>query len=59
MSMSHFKELTSLDRRNQCLIFEPLVDHIDKGPPTAGQPGLLELVVGGSKTYNTMVHNNP
>ena len=48
-----------LNRRDQCASCEPLVNHFGKGPPTAGQPGLSVLVVGGPKTYDTMVQDNP
>ena len=57
--MSHFQGATSLDRRDQCVYFEPLVDHIGKGPPTVSQPGVSELVIGGPKTFDTMVQDNP
>ena len=48
-----------LDRRDQCTYFEPLVDHFDKGPLTAGQPGLSELIAGRPGTYDIMVQENP
>ena len=57
--MSHFQGPTPLGRRDQCAPFEPLVDPIGKGPPTAGQSGLSGLVVGGPKTYDTMVQDYP
>ena len=58
-SIYFFQGPMPLDSRDQCASFEPLVDHFGKGPSTAGQPGLSGLVVGGPKTYNTMVKNNP
>ena len=48
-----------LDRRDQCASFEPLVIYFGKGSHRAGQPGLPGLVVGGPKTYDTMVESNP
>ena len=47
------------DKRDQYASFKPLVVHFGKGPLTAGQPGLSALVVDGSKTYDTMVKDNP
>ena len=45
-----------LDSRDQCALFEPLVDHSGKGPSTAGQPGLSGLVVGGWWSKNLQYH---
>ena len=39
--------------------FELLVNFFGRGPPTAGQPGTSALMVGGPKSYNTMVQDNP
>ena len=47
------------DSRDHCASFEPLVGHFGKGPPPTGQPELTGLVVGGPKSYENMVKNNP
>ena len=57
--MSRFYGLTPLEIRDHCAYFEPLANHIGKRPPTTGQSGLAGLVVGGMKTYDTMVQDNP
>ena len=59
ISVYDFKGTMPLDRRDNYACFEPLVTDIGKGPPTAGQPGLSGLVVGGPKIYDTMVLDNP
>ena len=48
-----------LDRKDQCVPFEPLVDNFGRGPSTPSQAWLSGLVISGLKTYNTMVQNNP
>ena len=48
-----------LDKRDQCASFEPLVVQFGKAALTAGQSGLSALGVAGSKTYDTMVQDNP
>ena len=47
------------NREDQWASFEPLVDHLEKGPPSHSKPRLSGLVIGGPKRYKNHGHSDP